>query len=129
MRVTDRSLTSSTLNVIYDKILPFHLIKYCLDSYRGDYEVEEDPFISPIFADESLLELLPPVRILVGSMDPLRDDSFQFLKKMVDLKKDIKLTELKYFTHGFLNFDCPMMMTESSVASDIIVEQVRSFLK
>jgi hypothetical protein len=44
------------------------------------------------------------------------------------LKKDAKIIELKYFPHGFLNYDVPMMMPETSVATDIIVEEMTKIL-
>jgi hypothetical protein len=45
-----------------------------------------------------------------------------------DLEKDVKLIELKYFPHGFLNYDFPLMMPEASVASDIIVKEMEKFI-
>ena len=78
-----KSFNISMLNVLEDKILPYHLLKFCLDAYRKDYEEEDDPFISPIFADDELLKKLPPVRIYLGTNDPLRDDSFLYMKRLL----------------------------------------------
>jgi hormone-sensitive lipase len=73
----------SFLNVLTDQILPFHLLKFCLEAYRQNYENEDDPFISPIIVKDSILRHLPPVRMIVGSSDPLRDDSILFLKRLM----------------------------------------------
>jgi hormone-sensitive lipase len=69
--------------VLYDQILPYHLLKFCLEAYRKDYNNEEDPFLSPLIMDKRVMSQLPPVRIIAGSSDPLRDDSLLFLKKLV----------------------------------------------
>ena len=68
-----------------DLILPYHLLRFILEAYRGDLKENEfeNMFLSPIFAPNNLLRLLPPVRMLVGSADPLRDDNFRFLKKLM----------------------------------------------
>lgn len=41
-----------------------------------------DPFISPVVASDELLEKMPPVRILVGSMEPFLDDDFRLVDKL-----------------------------------------------
>ncbi len=76
-------INPSYLNSINDILIPYHLLKFCIDSYRNEYDNENDPFISPILMPDNVLKCLPPIRILVGSTDPLRDDSFLFLKRLV----------------------------------------------
>jgi hypothetical protein len=44
------------------------------------------------------------------------------------LKVDSKYIELKYFPHGFLNYDYPLMMPEASVATEMFVEEMKKFL-
>ena len=83
LRVSVTAFSLSMLNVIDDKILPYHLVKFCLEAYRKDYHIENDPFISPIYADDEVLKRYPPVRIYIGSNDPLRDDSFLFMKRLL----------------------------------------------
>ena len=46
-----------------------------------------------------------------------------------DLKKDVKLIELKYFPHGFLNYDYPLMMPEASFANDILIEEMKKIFE
>jgi hormone-sensitive lipase len=83
MRVTTSNISCSFLNVLNDQILPYHLLKFCLEAYRKDYNNDEDPFISPLLMDKKVMSHLPPVRIIAGSSDPLRDDSLLFLKKLM----------------------------------------------
>jgi hormone-sensitive lipase len=41
----------SYLLTLQDKVLPYHLLKFCMNSYIGDYIGNEDPFLSPILMD------------------------------------------------------------------------------
>ena len=82
MRVNDDYYSSSYLLSLNDVILSYQLLKFCLQSYKQDYNVEDDFLLSPILAPDKLLSLLPPVRIMVGSSDPLRDDSMRLLQRL-----------------------------------------------
>ncbi len=66
-----------------DLILPYHLLNFCLKAYIGDFSETDNMFLSPILAANTFLKFLPPVRILTGSTDPLRDDCFRYLKKLM----------------------------------------------
>jgi len=84
MRLRNDFFTPSLLNCLNDQILPYHLLKFCGDSYKKDIQNrEDDPFISPIYMHDNVLKLLPKVRLIVGSSDPLRDDSIRFLKRLM----------------------------------------------
>lgn len=83
MRISLTSMSCSMLNVLNDIILPYHLLKYCLESYRREYLVEDDPFVSPLLMNPKVMAHLPPVRIICGSSDPLRDDALVFLNKLM----------------------------------------------
>ncbi len=122
------NITSSYLNILTDQIIPYHLLKFCLNSYRSEYHNEDDPFISPLYMKDEIIKLLPPVRILIGSSDPLRNDSLLFLNRMTKLNKDIKVIELKYFPHGFLNYDYSLLMPEAAIANKIMAEEIEKFL-
>ncbi len=72
---------------------------------------------------------MPPIRIICGSSDPLRDDIVNYVNIMTKLEKNCKLFELKYFPHGFLNFDVPGMMPECKIGNDIIIEEMEKIIK
>lgn len=85
LRITDQFYTPSMLLCIQDKILSHTLVRYCLQSYRGGYDSDNDPFLSPILMHENILKLMPKILIVVGSSDPLRDDCVRYLKRFVYL--------------------------------------------
>ncbi len=48
--------------------------------------------------------------------------------KFSDLEKDVKLCEFKYFPHGFLSYDIPLLLPEASVANEYIVNEIEKIL-
>jgi len=103
--VIDSGATSpSSFASLDENILPTSLLRLCVKAYVGDGEFKtlEDPFISPLVASDELLEKLPPVRMVVGSKDPLHDDSFRFLARLKKLNKDAKLVVHQHIRHGYL---------------------------
>lgn len=121
-------ISNSYFNAITDEILELNLLKYCSESYQGAFLNPKNPFVSPLFMDENILRLLPPVRLIGGSSDPLRDDSIYFLNKLVKLNKDAEMIELKYFTHAFLSYDITFMMKEAAKANEIIINEINKFI-
>ena len=126
--LSTNTMTPSFLNALWDEMLPLQSLRHSIMSYRGRYDKECDPFLSPFHMNDKVISMLPPIRIINGSMDPLRDQSIQFVHKLVKLKKDVKLIELKYFPHGFLNLNSKKMMPESYVAQKIFMDEIEPFL-
>jgi len=58
--------------------------------------------MSPSIASDEILARFPPTRIVLGTNDPLHDESFRLANKLLKLGKDIKITEYKWMPHGFL---------------------------
>ena len=44
---------------------------------------------------------------MVGTNDPLRDNSFLFTLKLAKLGVDVELKEMYLLPHGFLSYDFP----------------------
>lgn len=96
--------TPSYFLAIDDPMLPYNCLKLCVNAYvPEDYKPKEDPFLSPVFASDELLEKLPPFRIASGDQDPLHDDSWRFLHKLVKLKKNVKMYVYPNMPHGFIS--------------------------
>ncbi|EGR32534.1 hypothetical protein IMG5_079040, partial [Ichthyophthirius multifiliis] len=128
-----KTFTPSILWALDDQIIPHTFLQICLDSYIPEHlnvNLQKDPFASPINASYELLKQFPPVRIMVGSKDPLHDDCWRFLKRLMflfyiyiifiyllfifsDIKKDAKLYVYSEMPHGFLNYDSPNGMKEA----------------
>ncbi len=37
--------------------------------------------------------------------------------------------EYKYFPHGFLSYDLPMMLSEASIVNDFIKDEIEKFIQ
>ncbi|MFJ3201726.1 alpha/beta hydrolase [Streptomyces sp. NPDC086989] len=86
------------------------------DSLRGSYELftpgtgpeqRRDPGLSPLFAD---LTGLPPARIVVGTEDPLLDDSLFLASRWQAAGAPVRLGVVAGAMHGFTLF--PLTVTE-----------------
>jgi acetyl esterase len=86
------------------------------DSVRGSYELftpgmgaeeRRDPEVSPLFAD---LAGLPPARIVVGTEDPLLDDSLFLAQRWQAAGAPVRLGVVAGAMHGFTLF--PLTITE-----------------
>jgi len=86
-----------------DALLPTSLLKLVAEAYVGkEFKNLEDPFISPLVASDELLKKLPPIRMLSGMDDPLHDDCWRFLSRLIKLKKDVRLIAHEHLTHGYM---------------------------
>ncbi|MEU8118252.1 alpha/beta hydrolase [Spirillospora sp. NPDC049024] len=86
------------------------------DSLRGSYEMftpgmeeerRRDPEVSPLFAD---LAEMPPARIVVGTEDPLLDDSLFLAARWQAAGAPVRLDVVAGAMHGFTLF--PLTVTE-----------------
>ncbi|MCX4860075.1 alpha/beta hydrolase [Streptomyces canus] len=86
------------------------------DTLRRSYELftpamgaeeRRDPEVSPLFAD---LAGLPPARIVVGTEDPLRDDSLFLAQRWQATGAQVQLGVVAGAMHGFTLF--PLTITE-----------------
>ncbi|CAI2386398.1 unnamed protein product [Moneuplotes crassus] len=97
----------------------FMLNLIMLKIYQGAYLTEEidgenNPLLSPIQASDNVLERFPKVRILVGSCDPLRDQSFRFVDRLLKVSGNVKIVEYVNYPHAFLNFQSPVCSLKGS---------------
>ena len=128
LKMNPIDLSLSYLNAITDPILGYNLLLFCIKAYLGKFNDVNNCFFSPVFMDDNILKFLPSIRIFGGTKDPLRDDGIYFYEKLVKIGKDVHYTEFKYFPHGYLNYDFPIMMHEVSKANDMIIEEMNKFI-
>jgi len=117
-------LSLSYLNSLYDPLLDYNLLSFCLRSYLGENSDEYNPFLSPLYMNPKIIKYLPKLKIYGGTADPLRDDYVEFFHKCNKAFVDCELVEFKYFPHGFLNYDYSFIMPQASKCTDIISEEI-----
>ena len=65
-----------------------------MESYiPKDFNANIDPLISPSLASDEILSRFPPTRIVLGTNDPLHDESFRLANKLLKLNRDVKIIE------------------------------------
>lgn len=108
MIMSTTMFSPSLLFATDDFILPAGFLQLCIQSYAGDNDAETDPFLSPAVVNDEILQVYPPVRLMMAGNDPLRDESFKFIFRLANLSVDIRFVEFQMFPHAFLNFDIPI---------------------
>ncbi|CAK62916.1 unnamed protein product (macronuclear) [Paramecium tetraurelia] len=109
-----KQFTPSLLISLNDPLLHHTVLKLCISSYvPQQFDAASDPLMSPSIASDEILSRFPKTRIVLGTNDPLHDESFRLANKLLKLGKDIKITEYKWMPHGFLQFDVVQGMKES----------------
>eukprot|EP00111_Clytia_hemisphaerica_P016900 TCONS_00050129-protein len=86
----------------------------------------KDPLMSPFLADDETLKCMPPITIVASALDPLLDDSVEFVRKLQKLEKPSELYILEKLPHGFLNFQ--PFSTEAREGCDLIIACVKKSL-
>ena len=119
-------LSLSYLNSLYDPLLDYNLLSFCLKSYLGENNYEYNPFLSPLYMDNKIIKYLPKIKIYGGTGDPLRDDYIEFFHKCNNINIDCELVEFKYFPHGFLNYDYSFIMPQASNSTEMIIEDINN---
>ncbi|EDQ84195.1 uncharacterized protein MONBRDRAFT_34791 [Monosiga brevicollis MX1] len=100
------ALSSSRMLASFDCLLSQGVLETCLIGYVGkqDKSVQDNPFLSPFRATDSLLARIP-VTYLVGlAMDPLLDDTLAFASRLKAVGARHCVSVLGDIPHGCLNF-------------------------
>eukprot|EP01117_Protostelium_nocturnum_P014397 TRINITY_DN5475_c2_g2_i1.p1 TRINITY_DN5475_c2_g2~~TRINITY_DN5475_c2_g2_i1.p1 ORF type:complete len:871 (+),score=298.97 TRINITY_DN5475_c2_g2_i1:190-2802(+) len=94
---------------IIDALLPQEALQNCFDAYlpkdANDMDPLQNPFLSPACSSDAILKKFPSdIRIMVGALDPLFDDSIWMAKRLTAVGKTVKMKVYENLNHGFLNF-------------------------
>eukprot|EP00126_Sphaerothecum_destruens_P003773 Sdes_comp17562_c0_seq1m6803 len=88
-----------------DPILSVGILKKVLHAYSGTLPSNNDNyFLSPLLAPANMLLRFPKVYIVAAELDPLLDDSVDFVRRMISLGKSVEFVVASDVPHGFLNF-------------------------
>ncbi|EGR30114.1 hypothetical protein IMG5_141700 [Ichthyophthirius multifiliis] len=101
------SFTPSNILALEDQILPHMYLKLIQKAYLQDklQYADSDPLISPIIIPDQVLQKFPRCRFSIGLNDPLTDETFRFLERLIKNGVDAKIIAYKNMPHGYLNYD------------------------
>lgn len=104
--MTAPQLSSLAKYVNDDILVPNLLVKLILAYLTEGCDPINDIFLSPLFADNKILERFPKTYIHCGDLDPLSDDSRCFSKRLqqANPNRPVKLHWFKRLSHGYLLF-------------------------
>ncbi|XP_046558051.1 AB hydrolase superfamily protein C1039.03-like [Haliotis rubra] len=84
-------------------ILTVGILRWCVDKVVNNPEEEKNPRASPLFRES--FTCLPPTLLLLAEFDPLRDQAYNYKRKIKDAGIDAESLMIKGSLHGF--FDKP----------------------
>ncbi len=89
-------------------------MRWIFETYLESPEQQNDWRVAPILAD---LKGLPPAHLIVGSLDPLQDDSNKLLAKLKQAAVPADLTVYQGINHGFIRYG-RLIRTARTAVSD-----------
>ena len=96
--------TPSYLLALDDLILHYTFCKLCADLYVPEGWDRRDKYVSPLCVTDEMLQRFPPVRIVIGTKDPLHDDCWRLTERLHSLHCDVHMTVFEGLVHGGMNF-------------------------
>ncbi|CAI2359864.1 unnamed protein product [Moneuplotes crassus] len=100
-------------------------IDFCCTLLFDDEKRSREFICSPIYAPRKLLKKLPPMRVGIPAIDPLRDAAIELFRKCIKSGCDVKGKIYKHLFHGYLEMDAfPFYMKDCELAFNDSVEYI-----
>ena len=87
--------------------------RWILETYLEDPAQQTDWRVAPLLAD---LKGLPPAHLIVGSLDPLLDDSNKLAAKLKEASVPADLTIYQGINHGFIRYGRLIRTSRNAIA-------------
>jgi len=130
LNLSIHSFTPSLLTAIDDFILRYSFLNICINSYiPAEEDPSKDAYLSPCLISDEELKQFPPIRIMAAGRDPLRDESYKLMNRLVKLKKDAQMIEYRMLPHGFWSFDAIFGLNECKLTTDKAIEWIKRLIE
>ena len=96
-------------------------VDWFLNHYVNSSDELRDPRVSPLRASD--LSGLPPAVIIVGALDPLRDEAVRYAERLREANVHVDLRVVPRMFHGF--WLAPGVLPEAKEAIDFAAESLR----
>ena len=103
---------SFTLFAPDDPILDTLVMDYFRESYAPERSQWDDPFVSPLRGD---LRMFPPTCVVIGGIDPLRDDGLLFAEKLRAAGRDVDEQFYAGMPHEFMLWVPPLEQAQPAI--------------
>lgn len=126
-----KAWSPSRLLSFFDPLLPLSVMELCMASYLDEEQqcrASTDPYISPVVASPQQLRDLPPVVAVVGSLDPLLDDTALLTHRLRKVGRTADVIRIyDAMPHGFLNMI--QVSEQARNATAFLARHMASFLQ
>ena len=122
--------TPSYLLSLEDLMLSHSMLQLCASHYlRPGSDPKSDPLITPLVASDAVLSRLPPVRMMVGTKDPLQDDCWRLADRLIRLGVNVEMKVFEGIPHGVLNYDVKFGLPEARQMVDAGTQYIKDLLR
>lgn len=104
----------SLLLALDDLVVSQSFLNTCVMSYippgmHNSPELKYSDLVSPRLANHKTLAQYPPVRLMIASLDPFKDDNYDYMHRLIEAgAPDVQAKEFQMMTHGFLSQHMPV---------------------
>lgn len=129
LNLSINAFTPSLLTSMDDFILTYSFLSVCISSYiPPNADPAQDPYLSPCLISDEDLKGFPAIRIMAAGMDPLRDESYKLMYRLIKLKKDARMIEYRMLPHGFWNFYIGFGLKEFEIPTLSAIEAIKELI-
>jgi len=124
-----RYFTPSWMMSLDEPYLNAFLIDLWLKSYVEDYSISGHYLWSPLFTPKKYLKEMPPTRVGIAGIDPLRDAGIELIRNFVKAGVNWTGKVYKQLFHGYLEMDSyPFYMKDCEKAFMDTVEFIEEII-
>lgn len=127
---TDASVdTDSYREFATGRFLARAFMKYGWDLYAPDEKTRNNPYVSPLRANNKQLQGLPPALVITAENDPLRDEGEAYGRKLMDAGVPTTTTRYDGMIHDFVLLNAIRNTSEVQTALEQSSSAIRDALK
>lgn len=127
--VTDADMNTDSYDEFKDgPWLSKKAMKWFFEAYLCEKDDRNDIYVSPLKADYSELEGLPPALVITDENDVLRDEGEMFARKLKDSGVDVFSIRINGAVHDFMMLNALSLSVPAKGAMDIVCAKLNKIL-
>lgn len=112
-----------------EPLLNYTILKMCSKYYIPEgADPKDDCYLSPLTTPNEILKEYPDMAIGICEYDPLRDDEFRLVRRLLHVEVEVDVKYVRFMPHGLLNLAIRRGLPEAFAYLNCTIETFRKFL-